>query len=191
MKFDFLECVSGEKIKQNSVFCITLAHNEMNILPDFLAHYRSMGNISFLIVDDHSTDGSLEYLKEQPDVTVFSPVEGSTYSEHKRIWRRDLMNHYCHQEWCLMPDVDEHFVHLGMEERNIHALIEDLEEEGAQTVLTGMLDMYADKPLSEHHYNGGGLRSAFEYFDGQSNDFMSYRLQKVPRRYLANYPTPK
>ncbi|MFK7903346.1 MAG: hypothetical protein AB8B49_10955, partial [Nitratireductor sp.] len=47
------------------------------------------------------------------------------------------------------------------------------------------------KPLSEHHYNGGGLRSAFEYFDGQSNDFMSYRLQKVPRRYLANYPTPK
>jgi len=191
MVFKYLVRKSDERITSSSLICLTLVHNELNILPDFFEHYRSLGKVSFIIVDDHSNDGSTEYLLKQPDVTVFQPKEGSKYSEHKRIWRRDLMNHYAAGKWCLVPDADEHFVYLGMEQKNIHSFIDALEEEGVETILTAMLDMYADKPINEHMYEGGGLAKSFPYFDDQSRDYMSYRLQKVPRRYLKNYPTPQ
>lgn len=191
MDFEFLARQSDENITSNSLVCLTLIHNEVNILPDFFDHYRSLGNVNFIIVDDHSTDGSTKYLSKQPDVTLFQPKGGSTYAEHKRVWRRDLMNHYCDDKWCLVPDADEHFVYLDMENKNIHSLIEELEKEGVETILTAMLDMYADKPLNEHLFEGGKLRNSFPYFDDQSSAYMSYRLQKVPRRYLKKYPTPE
>ncbi len=37
-------------------------------LPWFLHYYRAMGVRHFLMVDNASTDGSTEYLRNQPDV---------------------------------------------------------------------------------------------------------------------------
>lgn len=187
---EYLKLVGKEKISQNSILCVTLLHNEIKILSDYLEHYRALGNISFIVVDDNSNDGSLQYLLKQPDVTLYQPKDGSTFGKHKRFWRRDVMDYYCDGSWCLVPDTDEHFVFLGMEDKTIQKLTEELDAEGAETILTAMLDMYADKPLSEHVYDGGGLREAFPYFDNQSEQ-MSYRLQRVTHKAVKKYPTPK
>ena len=41
---------------------VALAHNEANLIAPFLAHYRAMGPVHFVIVDDHSTDGTRDLL---------------------------------------------------------------------------------------------------------------------------------
>lgn len=58
---------------EHRLACVALTHNEMRILPEFLAHYRRLGVDRFFLVDDHSTDGSRDYLMAQDDVTLYEP----------------------------------------------------------------------------------------------------------------------
>lgn len=182
----YLELISGVKAGKNSVLCVALCHNEYNILQEFLDHYRSLGDISFLIVDDRSTDGSKEFLLNQPDVTLFQPSSSSTYQEHKRYWRQELLDLYAEGKWCLVPDIDEHFVYLGMEDKSLSDLITEIENMGGKAMHGIMLDMYSDKPLAEHIYTGCGLRSTFPFFDGPE----SYWVMATPLGFRSKFPTP-
>lgn len=182
----YLSLLSREKIEQDTVLCVALCHNERNILGEFLDHYRSHAKVSFLIVDDRSNDGSTEFLLEQPDVTLFQPTPDSTYQEHKRYWRQQLLDRYGHGKWCLVPDIDEHFVYLGMEDKPLLELIAEIEREGSDAMHGIMLDMYSDKPLADHVYTGGGLRSTFPFFDGPE----SYWVMATPAGFRSKFPSP-
>ncbi|MFZ5710654.1 MAG: glycosyltransferase family 2 protein [Pseudomonadota bacterium] len=57
--------------------CVLLVHNEMAVLPELLDHYRRCGPVSFLVVEDRSTDATPAFLAAQPDVTVFHPAAGT------------------------------------------------------------------------------------------------------------------
>jgi GT2 family glycosyltransferase len=168
---------------------VSLVHNEVNILPAFLDHYRRLCRPAFLIVDDRSTDGSAELLSDAPDVTLFRPAEGSTYATDKVSWRGEILDSYSNGRWCLVPDVDEHFVFSGLGTRSLGDYIAALDREGAEAVVTLMLDMYADRPLAEHVFAGGdaeALRAAFPWFDGPEHYWMRPISQKNRRR----FPTP-
>jgi hypothetical protein len=180
----------NEKLVQDGIVCLALLHNEAHILPAFLDHYRQFGPVSFLVVDDRSNDGSAELLAAQPDVTVFNPQEGSSYAADKKAWRTELLDHYAPGQWCLVPDIDEHFIYRDMENRPITALIDSLQAEGSQALTCTMIDMYADKPLDAHIFTGGSLSDAFPYFDGDSAAPLGYRMMPQPKRYRAKCPTP-
>jgi hypothetical protein len=171
---------------RSGIPCIALCHNEMSILPDFLAHYRSLGVTAFFIVDDRSQDGSREFLSSQPDVTLFEPKPGSTYAEHKRAWRAEILDVFADGQWCLAPDIDEHLVYRDFESVGLPELVETLQAEGAEALHCTMLDMYAEEPLAEHRYTGGGLVRAFPLTDGPD----AYIRLPAPRRYRMKYPTP-
>ncbi len=183
----YLQILSPLPSTQTNMPCVVLAHNEALILPEFLRHYRDIGVDRFFIVDDRSTDGSLDFLRAQPDVTIFTPVEGSTYRKDKRFWRAELLDTYCSGKWVVVPDVDEHLVYRGIEDgRNLAALIRSLEEQGEESMHSTMLDMYCDKPLKDHRYEGGRLIDAFPLFDGPDH----YFRMAVSRNIQAKFPTP-
>lgn len=186
MRMNYLNLIAKSSITHSSVLCIALCHNERNILEEFLNHYRSFGDISFLIVDDRSSDGSTEFLLKQADVTLFQPAIDSTYKEHKRFWRQELLDAYGDGKWCLIPDIDEHFVYLNMENKSLSKLISEIEATGAQAMHGIMLDMYADKPFSKHIYTGGGLHSTFPFFDEPGN----YWVMSTPAIFRHKFPTP-
>ncbi|RCW80815.1 glycosyltransferase family 2 protein [Paracoccus lutimaris] len=173
---------------------VALAHNEANLIQPFLAHYRALGPMHFIIVDDHSTDATRALLEGQPDVTLLCPAPGSTYAEHKLAWRRELLDRHAAGRWVLLPDLDEHFVFAGMETQPLAAYLAALEAEGAEAVLTVMIDMYADRPLAEHVYApdaGGNLLQAFPYFDGPAPAPHGYHFlygSKKMRRASATPP---
>jgi len=190
----YLTQVGPIKVKSGGVICLALAHNEGRIIAEFLAYYRSFGQVSFLIVDDHSNDGSAEYLKNQPDVTLFQPVAGSSYSRHKKRWRSNLLDSFAENKWCLVPDIDEHFVFLDIEKKPLAKLIDELEQEGSEALFSLMIDMYADKPLKDHFYQPdrkSELRNEFPFFDGQANSPYGYRLMSLPSSFRKKYPTPR
>ena len=61
----------------------SVVKNEIFLLPAFLDHHRSIGVEQFLILVDHSDDGTLEYLMEQDDVVV---LESSVkYGSHINV----------------------------------------------------------------------------------------------------------
>ena len=180
-----------DKTVPYGVPCVVLAHNEAHILPDFLSHYRSLGPISFLMVDDHSTDATPDILRRQPDVTVFHPVPGSVYASDKAAWQSQLLDMHADDAWCLVSDIDEHFVYRCMERKSLRQLIRELEREGAEALVTIMVDMYADKPLHDHVYTGGGLLPAFPLFDGPASYPFGYHLWFRSRRYRQRFPSPQ
>jgi hypothetical protein len=117
----------------------------------------------------------------------FEPKPESTYAEHKRAWRAELLDAFADGSWCLAPDIDEHLVYRNYETTPLDGLIAAMEEEGAEALHCTMLDMYADAPLAEHCFAGGELIQAFPLTDGPD----SYWLLPAPKRYRASYPTPK
>ena len=48
-----------------------VVRNESLRLPSTLAHYRQLGVDRFLVIDNGSDDGTLEFLRGQPDTTSF------------------------------------------------------------------------------------------------------------------------
>ena len=167
---------TGEnKILPDSLACITRVHNEEKLLEEFFRHHRALGRISFLVIDDRSTDSTPEILDRQPDVTVFRPQEDSHYRDHKKVWVQELLDSYCANRWALCLDADEHLIYRDAEHRDIQELIARLERLEADSFPAIMLDMYADRPLAEHHYSGGSLAEAFPYFDDPSTYRVMYK----------------
>ena len=58
-------------IKPNDILLFSTIRNEEIRLPFFLKYYRNLGIIHFILVDNHSSDGSLALLKGQPDVSIW------------------------------------------------------------------------------------------------------------------------
>jgi FkbM family methyltransferase len=189
---DFLECRATRKTTNEEFVCVCLWHNEGHLLPDFLEHYRSFGRMHFLMVDDHSQDGTYSLLVEQPDVSVFQPTKGSTYAQHKRHWRRDLLDFFGVNRWCIVPDADERLVWRDYESRPFQALVSDLARSGAEAFFCTMVDMYKDGGLQHQVYSGQErLVEEFPYFDDPCKDAQAYRMLAFSRRFRKKWATPK
>jgi hypothetical protein len=176
---------------ESKVACVTVCHNEALILPHFLDHYRQIGCDHFFIVDDHSTDGTLEVLSQQPDVTLFRPINHAVFRENVGQWREAILDHYCTDKWVTLPDLDE-FLYFKQMPNSLYELAKALEHEGNRALLSIMVDMYADMPLDQHHFDGKALpQEAFPFFDGQSAPQFGMRIMAQPKRFLKRFPTPQ
>ena len=180
-----LNLVSPPLLKYLSLDCVVLVHNELRILEEFFRHYRDLGVTRFFVVDDRSNDGTFEWLQKQADVMIFTPAAATEYRTHKKLWRSEILDKYCHDRWVLAPDADEWFVYKDMETKPLARVIVELEEEGARALPAVMVDMYRDAPLDKHTYNGGGLLDAFPLFDAKG-----YYEFPSPAAFLKKYPCP-
>lgn len=96
-----------EAARRVPVALISVVRNERVILPHFLQHYRQLGVEGFLIVDNLSDDGTLEYLAEQPDVALFSTASQFRTTDQGTDWKRALMGQLRLDRWSLVADADE------------------------------------------------------------------------------------
>lgn len=187
---EYLHHVSGPLSFDKRILCLFLTHNEAHLLPDLFAHYRAMGDMQFVVVDDQSTDKTPDILAREPDVTVFAPQQGSTYAKDKRAWRGTLLDGLAEDRWCLIIDVDERLVWRGYPRRTLAALCDDMDRKGAQALIANMLDMYADRPIAEHVAGSDPLFETFDHYDDPLKDPSAYRSALMPRRFRANFPLP-
>ncbi len=172
------------------VACVSICHNEARIISQFIDHYRSLGCGNFLIVDDRSDDGTREFLMDQDDVSVFTPVEGTAFRTHIAAWRQEILDAFCDGTWVTLPDIDE-FLYYKDTTASLSDLSARLEARGEEALLAVMLDMYGDKPLSEQFYTGERpLLEEFPYFDGCGDPPAGMRIVAKSARLSRRYPTP-
>jgi hypothetical protein len=140
--------------------------NESLRLPAFLRHYRSLGAVRFFFVDNGSTDGSLQFLKAQADVRVFSTSSSFREAQGGTDWLNALLAKFGVGHWCVTVDVDELLSYPGIEHVSLTALTAYLDERGHQAMYTLLLDQYPGTPLRAVNYTAGGnLEDAAPYFD--------------------------
>ena len=161
-----------------------LVRDESLRLPAILDHHRRLGIDRFIVVDNGSKDGTVEFLLEQPDVLVFSTTAPFCRASH---WRRALMDDFFHGCWSLHLDGDELFVYPGMEQWDLRRFCEFLEKEGAVGIFTVLVDMYAKEPLHRVEYRcGESLLERFPYFDARGYH-LRFRSQKRRARFAPPY----
>lgn len=129
---------------------ISTVRNEVQRLPWFLEHYRLLGTKEFFIIDNGSTDGSTEFLKEQDDVTLYSTPNGQYKSSgFGTVWTDALSYKHGIDRWALVADVDELLVWPNCFTEKIPGLVKKAERLGLNRVFTPMVDVYGKTPCSE------------------------------------------
>ncbi|MGH1330149.1 MAG: glycosyltransferase family 2 protein [Paracoccaceae bacterium] len=143
------------KIRRSDILSFSTLRNERIRLPYFLKYYRGLGVNHFFIVDNGSDDGSVEYLKMQPDVSLWQ--SGSSYKRSRFgvDWLNWLQMRYAHGHWSLVVDVDEFFVYPFCDTRPIRALTDWLDASSIRSFGAMLLDMYPKGALDAQPYAEG------------------------------------
>lgn len=92
--------------EKDSPILICVVKNEKVRMEKLFQHYRNLGIFQFAIIDNNSTDGTLELCKKQKDVNLFSVK--NEYSSAKRVgWINQILSKYGKNRWYLVVDADE------------------------------------------------------------------------------------
>jgi glycosyltransferase involved in cell wall biosynthesis len=167
----------------DDILCCCVVRNELPRLPYFLAYYRQKGVAKFLFIDNGSTDGTVEYLLNQPDAYVWQSAYSFNKANFGAGWFEPLLRKYGLGHWCLIVDADELLYYFDCENKNLVQLCGELERRNQKAFPANLLDMYSEKPVRDTHYESGqNFLEVCSYFDRQFyhakfNDSGPYRNQ--------------
>ncbi len=131
----------------DEVIVLVVVRDGRSFVKSFVEHYRSLGAKHLIFLDNGSTDGTVEALEGYEDVTVFrTPLPFKRYGLSMRKY---LVERFGRGRWTLNVDVDELFVYPYMDVVSLGALLGYLNENSFTAVVTGVLDMFPEEPLSD------------------------------------------
>jgi tetratricopeptide (TPR) repeat protein len=163
----------------DSVSCIIVARNEGLRLPWLIDYYRRLGAGTIIVIDNGSTDGSVEYLLQRGDVQVFHTVESYAGSRYGVKWHNEIADEHLRDRWVLVADADEALVYPGAETVSLPQLCRYLDAQGSEGLRTIMLDMYPEVPLRELRYEPGQpLIDACPWFD--AGPYIRWQSPRAP-----------
>lgn len=142
-------------IKKDNILLFSTMRNERIRLPFFLKYYREQGVNHFLIVDNDSNDGSLEYLMKQPDVSVWHTRKSYKRARFGVDWLNWLQAKYGHGHWTLVVDPDEFLIYPFCDTRPLRALTDWLDASSIKSFSAMLLDMYPKGRIDAEPYSEG------------------------------------
>lgn len=195
---DHLSMVKKAKVSYDKSvpYLICVVRDEEERLPVFLGHYRKMGIKEFVFVDNSSSDRGVEYLKTQPDTTLF--VCSTKFSTRRKTgWTNRIISYYGKKNWFLVVDADELLVWNGYPQYTLSNIVKKLEKEMIYRCRGLMIDMYgksADwEDANENIYHNFAFFDTDTYY--RKKDKEVYLLCGGPRKrkldvevWLTKYP---
>lgn len=144
-----------QQIHPKDILLFCTLRNEHPRLKYFLEYYRELGVDHFFFVDNGSTDGSLEFLERQRDVSVWSTPASYRGARYGVDWLNWLQSRYGHDHWNLVVDCDEFLVYPFCDTRPLKALTDWLDASSVRSFGTILLDMYPKGPVNSAKYTEG------------------------------------
>ncbi len=130
----------------------------------FVEHYASMGVKHMVFLDNGSTDGTVEALKNYDDVTVLRTT--LPYKGYEFTMTQYLIERFGRGRWCLSVDIDELFDYPYSDVVSLSSLLRYLNERSYTAVVAQMLDMFPGEPLSEAaSYEDEPLKERYRFYD--------------------------
>lgn len=155
----------ADRLRGAPCMVVAAARNERLLIPHFLDHYRGLGVEHFVVVDNLSTDGSREYLLDQPDVVVYSADSPYSLSRYGVTWQQTVLSAHATGTWALVADLDEFLVWPGCEQESLPMLCTRMAQAGAQAARVLMIDMYPEGRLQEADFSKSAPFEAANCFD--------------------------
>lgn len=162
------------------ILLFSVMYNERDRLKWFLDYYRKLGVNKFVIVDNCSTDGSVELLVHEPDVILYRTTDQYSISGSGMRWINEMIERHGQKNWCLHVDADEAFIFPRWGEIGLRGLVEYLDRRGYECMLGRLIDLY---PENRQHGSSAEemsqLQSPYVFFD---NEFHVYDIPVCPYR---------
>lgn len=191
-------CNLTKVIKPNDILLFSTIRNEEIRLPFFLKYYRNLGVNHFILVDNHSSDGSLALLKGQPDVSIWQTEHSYKTSHFGVDWLNCLQSRYGHGHWTLVVDPDEFFIYPFCDNRPLRALTDWLDANETRSFGAMLLDMYPKGPILDQTYHAGqdpleiaGWFDPGNYTIEPNTRFRNLWIQGGPRARMFFAKTPR
>lgn len=142
-----------------------IMRNESLRLPHFIEYYTKMGVDRFFVLDNNSTDSSVEIGASCYNMHLFHTSE--SYENHW-YWMEYLLEKYGKQHWCLVVDIDELFSFPCAEILGVKQLCQFLEKTNRTAIRALLLDMYSGQSVRDVAYNPGqNPLEVIPYFDAE------------------------
>src|SRR3712207_2152206 len=151
---------------EDELVVVCLVRDGRPYLKSFVEHYFSLGAKHIVFLDNDSTDGTVETLKNYDNVTVLWTK--LLYKGHKFAFKRYLINRFGKKErWCLYADIDELFDYPYSDVISLSSLLGYLNANSYTAVAAQMLDMFPEEPLSgrEGNLNDEPLKERHRFYD--------------------------
>jgi len=137
-----------------SVWAITVARNESDMIGHMLRHHMSLGLTGMIVFNNLSDDGTGDIAKSVPGVIV---VDDNTASHDQGRKNRDMtiMAMECGAEWILAIDADELWyptMSRTIPELLAESAFESFRVPGHNQTCTGFDDPQDDDPVSRMHW---------------------------------------
>lgn len=158
-----LTCCPVPEWKPGEVWMLVVCRNEALRLPYMLKYHFDLGVSRVLLLDNDSTDGTREVVRDDPRIHMFSSKEkykGPLY------WQEPWLRRYAAGRWCLVLDADELFVYPQMDRLDLPGLAAFLEGQGRAALHSLFIEMFSREPIGQMEYRAGAdLRAAAPWFD--------------------------
>lgn len=164
-----LKCVKLENnnIKDNEVILLCVVKNDLERIKMVYSHHKKLGVKKFVILDNNSSDGTLEWICTKSDIDVYQ-TEEKFNSLRKYGWINKLISIYGMNRWYLYVDSDELFVYDNCENKDIHNLIDTMHEKKFYRMGVAMIDMYSERGIYKPVALNKKIDEELIYFDTNS-----------------------
>ena len=137
---------------EDELVVVCLVRDGRPYVKSFVEHYRSLGAKHLFFLDNYSTDGTVEALKNYDNTTVLRSK--LPFKEYMLLMKQYLIGRFGKKDrWCLYADIDELFDYPYSDVIGLGSLLGYLTEKSYTAVAAQMLDMFPEEPLSGREGN--------------------------------------
>jgi hypothetical protein len=153
---------------------LVLLRNGRRYVRPFIDHYLSLGVKHIIFLDNGSTDGTVEALKNYENITVLRSK--LPYKYYNVTMKRYLIERFGRGRWTLSVDIDELFEYPYSDVVGLKALLGYLNHNSYTAVVSHMLDMFPKETLSEEDFLAGNvsLKETHRFYDLSDINARSY-----------------
>ncbi len=147
-------------------------------MESFIKHYLAMGFRHIFFLDNGSSDQTIAIAREYDKVSVCQCI--LPISTNQRLFKKYLATKSVRGGWCLDADVDELFDYPHSDVMSLRELLAYLNEHDYNAMITQLLDMFSDRPLSHLvDEQKEDIKAAYEYYDISEVGRTDYRSSPV------------
>ena len=170
-------------LSRNEAAVTCVVKNGQYYLPSFIKHYMEMGFRHIFFLDNGSSDDTISFAQRYKNVTVFEsklPID-----THQRLFKKYLAQKCIVGGWCLDADIDEYFDYPYSDIVTLNQFIEYLNANAYTAVVTQLLDLFSDEPLSrvEEKIQENGPKGIYKHYDISNIKVFDYRSSEIAKKY--------
>lgn len=178
------------KLSKNEAAVTCVVKNGDYYLASFIKYYTKLGFRHIFFLDNGSSDDTISVARKYSNVTIYQsrrPIDS-----YQRLFKIYLARNCVVGGWCLDADIDEFFDYPYSDLVTLDRFIQYLNSHAYTAVVTQLLDMFPDEPLSclekrlsclEKRKQEYELREIYQYYDISDIKHVDYQSCDLCAKY--------